>query len=460
MKLPFLAPEGDSGNFPINLFHHPQALSGKPGWVGTPGAKDFCDIGASVPIRGMRVVGSVLYAVAGNKFYSIDANGTETEQGTLNTSTGYCWIVDCATQIMIIDGTDGYTYTIATDTFAAIADADFPTTPGSAAYQDGYGIVTVNAAATFNLSALLDFTAWDALDYAGVDGYSDPLLTVVSNLRELFLFGTQSLEVWQNTGNADFPFERIPGGVIMKGCGAAASACEHNDSVFFLADDATVNMIPAGTYSPKIISPPALNDLISAYATKSDAIGFGMTWKGDDFYVLSFPTQNITWVFNVSTGLWHQWASYANNGRHRANCYAFFSGKHLVGDYANGKIFELDSATYTDNTSNEITRQRIFGPIDSEDFPWVFHGSVEIELKPGVGNVNDTDPVLTLYWSEDDGRSWSTGVAVAIGQSTETTKRVIWRRLGKSRKRLYKLVGTDKVQHIFTGFYANIEKGD
>jgi hypothetical protein len=52
-------------------------------------------------------------------------------------------------------------------------------------------------------------------------------------------------------------------------------------------------------------------------------------------------------------------------------------------------------------------------------------------------------PLMTLKWSNDGGHTWSDGIDRDCGQPGEYTKRVIWRRLGQARDRVYELSMTD-----------------
>jgi len=104
-------------------------------------------------------------------------------------------------------------------------------------------------------------------------------------------------------------------------------------------------------YLPKRISTHAVeNTLANEYI--DDAVAWTYQLEGHECYVVSFPTLNLTWVYDVTTTMWHKWL-YVTNGnvyeRHRGNCSAVFQGLVLCGDYANGKIYELDRENYTDD---------------------------------------------------------------------------------------------------------------
>ncbi|MFE1676613.1 hypothetical protein ACFMJE_18460, partial [Acinetobacter baumannii] len=75
-------------------------------------------------------------------------------------------------------------------------------------------------------------------------------------------------------------------------------------------------------YTGKRISTHAIEYAIQSYSTITDAIAFTYQQEGHSFYVLTFPTADKTWVFDVSTELWHERAGFVDGEftRHRAQC--------------------------------------------------------------------------------------------------------------------------------------------
>jgi hypothetical protein len=87
--------------------------------IASPGMDLLCDQG-DTPGRGWIVVDDLLYRAHRGTLYEINNAGTATVRGALSTTTGR---VDMATDgdvILIVDGTKGYTYTIATTTLALL----------------------------------------------------------------------------------------------------------------------------------------------------------------------------------------------------------------------------------------------------------------------------------------------------------------------------------------------------
>ena len=55
------------------------------------------------------------------------------------------------------------------------------------------------------------------------------------------------------------------------------------------------------------------------------------------------------------------------------------------------------------------------------------------------------EPQVMLRWSDDGGHTWSNEYAIGAGSAGEFTKRVEWRRLGRSRDRVYEISVSDPI---------------
>lgn len=441
----------------VNLYVEVDQQGGKVpiALFGTPGLVEFCDTGIDFALRGMHVFDGVLYAVCGSSLYGIDTTGTATYLGALNTLTGPVYMANNPTQLMIVDSTYGYIWDGTTVT--QIADTDFMGA-GGLTYQDGYFIVPVPDTIYAQLSDLNDGTSWDPTQLISVEGKPDSILAVFSDHRELWAFKKQTTEVYYNSGGT-VPFTRKIDEILERGIIAPASVAREDNTIFWLDDRGIARR--AEGYNPKIISTRHIEYQWSQYDTLSDAIGFCYVQEGHTFYVLTFPGANKTWCYDITTGIWHERMSSFDyvDGRWRANCYAYFDGKHLVGDYANGKIYEMSLDTYADDGEPIKAIRR--APVVHDDRKWLFHRNLEIEFESGVGLVSGQGqtPYAMLRWSDDGGHTWGNVHPVEIGKIGEYTKRARWKKLGRSRNRIYEVTITDPVKRVIVGAYLDVEKG-
>jgi hypothetical protein len=426
---------------------------------GTPGTIEFCNIGAQ-PVRGFHVVeksNALLYAVSGTKLYSITAAGVATERGTLNTTFGRVSMSDNGTQITITDGTNGYTYTIATTTFAQIADVDFPTADVNL-FLDGYTIVNKANSGSFQISSSYDSTAYSALDIKTAEGDPDNLATIAKRNRQLFAIGTTSTEVFYNSGSGTPPFERVNGLIIDAGCLARWSVATVNKTLMWLTKEkeGAGYVMRLDGYTPVRVSTAALDYAISSYGDVSDAFAYSYHRDGHIFYVLTFPTVKETWCYDAVTNMWHKRETYGCDGRHLSNAHIFFNNKHYVGDYRNGKIYELSESAYTDD-GDPIIAYRTSPYVYQDNNPINF-ASFEVGFETGVGNSDCEDPQASLQWSDDGGHTWSNEHWKSIGRIGEYANRVRWTRLGQakgSHGRLWKVGISDPVKRVMINASVN-----
>lgn len=466
MRIPFLGGSGHARSVSVNAtrtvnLYAEMGAEGKNqiALYGTPGLVTFVTP-ASAEVRGMHEADGRLFAVVGATLYEISSAGVATARGTLSSSIGQVSMANNGLHVAIVDGTNGYRFTLATNAFAQITDLDFPAA-SRISFQDGYFILNESGTGAFWITSLYG-TDVDSLDFATAEGAPDDLVSLICDHREVWLFGGESTEVWFNSGAADFPFERINGAFIEMGCAAAHSVAKADNSVFWLSQDkrGRGHVVRAQGYQPQIVSTRAVEFAISGYATISDAIAYTYQQEGHTFYVLTFPSANATWCLDISTGLWHErmyWDGSEN--RHRGNCYAFAFGRHLVGDHTNGKIYELSLDAF-DDAGDEIRAIRRTQHQHAQG-KRLFWASLQVDVESGVGLTTGqgSDPQMMLRWSDNGGKTWSSEHWKGMGALGEYSKRVIWRRLGASFNRVYEVVIADPVKRVIIDAWADVEAG-
>ena len=454
----------------VNLFPEVITEGGKTGGFlnRCPGLVLATVIGTG-PIRGMWQFGGFAYVVSGNSLYSVAIGITATLIGTIS-GTGPVSMADNGTQLFIAADPDGYIYNSSTLAFGQITDPDFPGAV-TVTYLDGYFVFVEPESQRVWVTSLLDGTTIDPLDFASAEGAPDNLVAGIVNNRELWLFGVNSVEVWYDSGGADFPLSRIQGASNELGCSSPYSIAKLDNSLFWLGLDARGAGIVyrAVGYTGKRISTHAIEYAIQSYSTITDAIAFTYQQEGHSFYVLTFPTADKTWVFDVSTEMWHERAGFVDGEftRHRAQCQIFFAGYTFVGDYENGNIYSYSLSSYTDNgVIQKYLRSWRALPSGQNNLKRTVHHSLQIDCESGVGldgTGQGTDPEMMLRWSDDGGHTWSNEYTRSLGQIGETGQRVIWRRLGmtlESRDRVYEISGTDATKIVIMGAELNIGPTD
>lgn len=325
--------------------------------------------------------------------------------------------------------------------------------PVSADYQDGFGIVNVKGTNLWYQSNLNDLSIWGPLNFSSADAQPDNIIAIADIHRQAFLLGDVGTEVWVNAGLPGFAFQRLDGVYIELGIASPFSIANAGESICWLSKDTQGQgiVVTASGYEPRRVSTHAIEGAIASYPTISDAVAYAYQQSGHLFYVITFPSGNATWCVDLSVEppMWHQRAAFSNGqfSRERANCYAFFNGKHIVGDYQNGNIYFLDEAAKTDNGA---VRKwvRSWRALEKAVFEPVTFSSLQIDMQTGIGVPDGTNPLVVLRHSDDGGHSWSNERFVSAGKTGETALRVMFRRLGSTRlnsglDRIFELSSTD-----------------
>lgn len=458
----------------INLYPEIEQQSSKNviALIGTPGLASF-----SSPIpssgsggRGMYYSGATdrLFAVMGNTLFELSTTGTATSRGAINTSEGdvrFCEGLDSSgnPQVFLVDGLSGYYFDTSTDTLTLITDAAFPSAATHCANISGYYLVNDSGTGNFYWSTQDDPSTWSALDFANAEGSPDALQGLIVNRNELWLVGSQTVEVWYVTGAtaSTSRFQKIPGTLRDKGTIAPASIQSIHDHVFYLGSGKEgygIVWMSQG-YEMQRISTPAIEYELRSYTDLTDAIGFTYQIEGHVFYVLSFRTDDKTWVYDISTSMWHQWAYWdqvnVEYKRAKALYQSYFNGKNYVLDNADNTVYELSLDTYSDN-GDEIRRVRS-SPHVHADRKRIFYHSFEVDIESGVGLTTGQgdDPQIALEISNDGGYSFGSELWTGMGKIGERTMRAHWHRLGCSRDRVFKVIISDPVKVILIN--ANME---
>ena len=331
------------------------------------------------------------------------------------------------------------------------------------------------------------------LSFSSKDGAPDNLVALIVDHREVYLLGETSSEVWTDVGTYPFAFQRIPGTSTQHGIAAKSSVYRLGNSFAYLSRNnrGQAMIMQMNGYTPTRISNHAVEQtLVNQYV--DDALAWTYQLEGHECYVITFPTLDLTWVYDATTTMWHKWLSVDNMNvfhRHRGNCCAVFNGEVLVGDYENGIIYLLDPNNYTDN-GNEIRRVRR-APHIVTDLQRQYLQELQIQFQPGVGlngysrsQYSPTngvagvgiaglaiagsseiltvgaDPQAMLRWSDDGGSTWSNEHWASIGQIGKYKNRAIWRRLGWARDRVFEVVITDPVKAVIISANLKAEEGE
>ena len=367
--------------------------------------------------------------------------------------------------------------TVSSETMYALNFTIFPTSDG--AFTGGNTVDIVDNYFVYNRPNSQQWASsnplspiTNPLSFSSKDGSPDNLVSLIVDHREVYLLGDTSSEVWVDVGSYPFPFQRIPGTSTQHGIAAKFSVSRLGNSFAYISRNnrGQAEIMMMNGYIPTRISTHAVEQsLLGGYI--DDAIAWTYQQEGHEVYVISFPTLDLTWAFDIATQMWHKWLYVDNTNtyhRHRGNCSAVFQGLVYVGDYSNGIIYLLDPNNYTDN-GQEIRRLRR-APHLVTDLQRQYLEEFQIQFQPGVGLTGITQPLnnetvganpqAMLRWSNDGGSTWSNEHWTSIGQIGQYKNRAIWRRLGWSRDRVFEVVVTDPINAVIISANLKAEQGE
>lgn len=413
---------------------------------GTPGLRGlFSFLDQDTGCRGLFAQDGLFIAVVGGGVYNVNiALSAYSRLGTVDDDGHPVFMAsngDGGQQLMIVSA--GSIYIVDLTTFALSAAIVLPfSNPICAGYIDGYFIALEQGTPKIWFSALEDGTSWSGLDFFARSETSDDLIGFVVVANRIWGIGSQTSEVFYNTGDTDTPFAPVPSTLMQEGGASPWAMGITGESVWWLAQDnqGGARVVWAESPQPQVISTPALSYIIGTYPTLSDAEGVAYEQDGHPFVCLTFPSapQQDTWCFDGRTQVWHQRNYYSQQtgtlSRWRVRGLAVI-GQHIyVGDYQGPVLYELDLDTYTDN-GNPILRERT-APYLSSDNQIVFLDQFELGMEAGVGlsNGQGSQPTVLLEVSWDGANTFGPPVELSLGAIGQYEAKAIAFQLGSGRQ--------------------------
>jgi len=277
---------------------------------------------------------------------------------------------------------------------------------------------------------------------------------VLAANEQLYLFGVDGFEVWQNTGAGvgGFPFERINGASSNIGSISKWGPIDLGGIVGFVGGHkGRISAYLLNGFTPIRISTFAEEYAWNAASLGENCVSWSYTEEGHVFWCITFTTQ--TWVYDLTTKLWHQryrWNGsafvtyglqyhvFAENSYNVPNDWGL-NGKHLVGGDGTGKVFQL-SMDFGDDETGDMRWQRA-GPYQYAEGKRIYFGRQTLEMETGT-IPSGAEPVISRDYSDDRGHTFSTPQTAGIGTAGQYTKRVFWPTGGSSYNRLWRYSGS------------------
>lgn len=450
----------------VNLY--PEVVKGTKNNVvlrSTPGERIYSAAAGTTVGRAFVKHAGRTFGVIGTAFFELASGGARTVHGAVAMDDRPATISyngEAGGQLLITSGRQAYGFTLATNTFAAVA---VPAYADAACSVGGYFLVLDLSTGTMYQSERYSLTI-DGTVYAQRSLAPDRWLHLVAHDREVWLLGEATSEVWFNDDGFPLAFATVPSARIERGIGAPWSAVSIGGSLIWLsADEQGHGQVVRGQGGgAEVISSMALTAALGDVSRLDDAVGWGYQMDGHTFYVLSVPSAKTTWVYDLEMGEWHEraeWVPAAAEYQVWRPCFhvdAF--GEHLTLDLYGGDVLALEANTYTHASGRAIRRVRRAAHVTDEDRVLTFgRFALHMDCGKGTATGQGADPQVELLVSDDGGQTWWSAGTRSAGPQGEFQRMPEWLRLGASQNRVFEIVMTDPVPWNIVDAYLDVRAG-
>lgn len=185
-------------------------------------------------------------------------------------------------------------------------------------------------------------------EFREAESRADPAIALRESKRELFVFGTETTQVFYPDEIETF----TPTATIDVGCSARQSVVRYEDEFAWLDDKGRFVMSNGRQVTEEsVISSPFITRTLEDLSTVSDCWSYRQRIGPHDLLVWTFPTDGRAFAFDMTTRLWAEFLGFTdgNYSPYLPTSYVYWPGYklHLVG-MPDGTIAKLSLDAHTD----------------------------------------------------------------------------------------------------------------
>lgn len=413
-------------SLPVNLIPVPKDTGISKGALRVaPGLTQFC-IGSGIDRGGIVNLGNgTLYRVMGTKFVRIGADASVFQIGDVGgaapVSMDYSFDWICVIS-------NGNAFLCSDATVLQITDPDLGT-PIDVVWMDGYFVFTDGSFIYVN--DLADPFSIDPLKYGSSEIDPDKVVGLLKHRNELYVLNRTTIEVFDNIGSTGFPFTRVPGGLIQKGCVGTRAKCLFADSFAWVGSgrgEPCSIYLAAGGAALKLAT-REVETRLAAYSEAQLATCI-VEAKADRMHqhlIVHLPNETLVYDATASIiagePVWF-FLSTSSTGiaPYRGCFFTFAYGKWLVGDTADARLGYVDESVVTQ-----------YGAAVGWQFDTMFlynegRGAIvhSMELVGTTGRAIGADDPLVYHSYTLDGENWTAERTARMGMNGQTAQRVVF----------------------------------
>lgn len=416
--------------------------------IGRPGLVPTLSVGDG-PIVGIfaqpGTFNGDLFAVSGNILY---------REGTMAGVTPAASRVSMAgseLELLVATGEAMFRYDGTSVTLIA-----FPDNAGenSVVYFGSMFIVARTGTEKFYWSNVLDGSTWQSLNFASDERKPDNLVGLIVIGDELWMFGENSADFYQLSGDSTAPFQVIQGRTYDRGAINRDSIVAFDNTAAWVGQD---RIVYRGAQIPLRISDFGIEERLGRTAA-TDIHAWSFIWNGHNFYVLN--TIDGAFVYDAASKEWSEFKSYGRSGW-RAYIGCNQSSTIYAGDDTDGTIWTFSDTQLFDDTD---PIERVSSAILRHTGQPVSINDLIIDVSPGQTPYvtgQGADPQVEMRLSRDGGKTFSGWRAASLGQQGQYRATTDWRRMGMcdAPGMLFEFRTTDPAPWSLSGVRVNEKTG-
>lgn len=399
----------------------------------------------------------VMYRVMGTKLVRVLSDGTVTPLGDVG--AGGPVTMDYSFGRLAI-AASGSLYYWDGASLSRVTDSDIGTVL-DVLWVDGYFMTTDGASLV--VTELGDPSSVSPLKYGSSEADPDRVVSLVKVRNEVYVLNRHTIEVFDNVGGTGFPFARIAGAQVPRGC-VGVQACQvFGGAVAFVGsgrNEAPAVWLAANGNAAKL-STGEVDRILAGYseAELASAVMESRIDSGHQHLLIHLPDRCLVYdgaaTQILGMPVWFGLDSGSGAfAQYRARGLVWCYGKWLAGDPTGTGIAELTrevSSHYGSVVAWELSTQVLYAQSRNA----IVH---ELELVALTGRVAaGADPVVWASYSSD-GQTWSQERPAHVGQQGERDKRIAWRRQGMLRHwRIQRIRGTSEAHIAPVRLEAQVE---
>jgi hypothetical protein len=411
-------------SYPVNMVPVPKDTGISAGYLRPAQGAIKNGTGPGLP-RGGIEWNNICYRVMGTELVSIDSLGAVTVLGDVGAG-GQCSFAYSFDRLAITSG--GRLYYWDGALLQQVVDPDLGTAL-SVVWVDGYFMTTDGE--FLIVTELTDPFQVNPLKYGASEIDPDPIVTVLKLRNEICAVNRHSIEFFNNTGGALFPFSRITGAQLQKGAMGTYAACIFAEFIAFIGSGR--NEAPGIHFgvlgSTTKLSTREIDTILLDYTTAEleTVVLESRAHAGHQHLWVRLPDRTMVYDLNASQTVgqpvWYFLTS-AQLGfkQYRAVDLVWCYEQWLVADPTTGDCGYLDAGTA--RHFGEVVRWEFGTGIAYNEGRGALINQLELVCLTGRVEAGE-DPYISTSYSVD-GVTWSQERPIRAGVLGDRTRRLAW----------------------------------